>query len=372
MSDSVREFLARTIALAGGVVEDAPGGLEALLPQNAAARLGVREEIALHLSSSPAPPGDGVVDGRVGSWFLERLVEERLERTAIAAVALPAGLPTPLPERLPVLLNAVRAGTAKYRRTVARFLAADLRVTLHGEEVRSALVSLTIRLEDGARTEPFRVSGAHTVITAPLDTRERRNTQRAFRSWLRREGPTVHRSAFETLHRRARRDLERLADYFASLDAEMAKAVDRARSDDERSRRYAKWAALPADLEARREQLRVRIRPRLAARLVAATLIESDVEYFELPVRRRRREGSAIIRCRMADGVFEGPACASCGVATLHLYLCDERLHVLCEACGQAGKLDAARCLVCHGSRPEPPTVSIDDPTARLRIGGSA
>lgn len=369
MSDSVREFLSRTIASVGGVVEEAPGGLEALLPADVAARLNVPEQIAIHLSSSSAPPGDNTLDGRIGSSFLEGLVADRLERAAIAAVALPSGLPVPLPEGLPVLLNAVRAGTVDQRRTMARFLVAQTRVTLHGEDLRSALVSLTIRLDDGARTEPFRVSGAHTVVTAPLNDRERGHARAGLRSWLWREGPTVQKGALETLRRRARRDLERMAEYYASLDAEMAKAAKRARSDDERSRRRTKWAALPADLETRREQLRVRIRPRIAARVVGATLVECDVEHFELAVRRRRREGSVTVRCRTADGVFEGPACAACGVATLHLYLCDERLHVLCEACGQPGKLDAARCLACRGARPDRPTVSIADPTARLRIG---
>ncbi|MBI4538406.1 MAG: hypothetical protein HY704_02695 [Gemmatimonadetes bacterium] len=370
MGDPVQEFLTLTLSSAGGVVEDAPGGLQALLPPNVARRLGVPEEIGIHLSSAE-PPGEGVLDGRIGSSFLERLVADRLERPAIAAVALPAGLPAPLPESLPVLLNAVRLGAAERRRTDGRFLAAEVRVTLQGEELRSAVVSLTIRLADGARTEAFRVSGAYPLATAPLDDRERHNARAALRSWLWREGPVVHVGALETLRRRARRDLEGMAEYYASLDAEMAKAAARARSDEERLRRYAKWAALPGDLDSRREQLRLRIRPRLAARMVAATLIESDVEQFEFAVRRRSREGSVTICHRTTDGVFEGPACASCGVATLCLYLCDERLHVLCEACGQAGRLDAARCRACRGSCPEQPTVSIDDPTARLRIGGS-
>jgi hypothetical protein len=76
----------------------------------------------------------------------------------------------------------------------------------------------------------------------------------------------VHASALETLRRRAARDLERLAVYYAGLDAEMAGAAERARTDQERARRREKWAGLPTDLESRREQVRIRIRPRLAAR----------------------------------------------------------------------------------------------------------
>lgn len=369
MSDTVREFLRRTLLLEGGVVEDSPDGLEALLPAGAARRLGVPEEIEIHLSSSEPPTDDTVLDGRIGSVLLERLVADRLGRPAITAVELPAGLPTPSPDDLPVLLNAVRAGDAERRRAPGRFLAADVRVTLQGEELRSAIETLTIRLDDGARTEPFRVGGAFPVAASPLDDRERANARAGLRSWLWREAPAVHASALETLRRRGARDLERLAEYYASLDTEMAQAAERARTDDERARRQAKWAALPADLDSRREEVRMRIRPRLAARMVAATLIQADVERFDIPVRRRKRKGSVTLCCRTADGVFEGPACAACEVATLRLYLCDDRLHVLCEACGQPGRLDRARCPACRGARPERPSVVVDDPTARLRIG---
>jgi hypothetical protein len=172
--------------------------------------------------------------------------------------------------------------------------------------------------------------------------------------------------ALETLRRRARRDLERMADYYASLDAEMAKAAERARTEEERSRRHAKRAALPGDLAARREQLRSRMRPPLAARIVAATLVETEVERFTIPVRRRSAEGRIAVLCRAADRVFEGPSCAVCGIATLRFYLCDDRLHPLCEACGQSGRLDPTRCAACRRIPPAPSAVSVEDPTARL------
>lgn len=366
--DLVREFVARSLSAAGGVVEEAPGGLEALLPPHVAADLGLSEEIRVQLDSNPASV-DRVVDGRLGSPLLERLVAARLEKAPCAAVALPAELPRSLPDNLPALLNAVRAGDPETVRTPARFLAADLRLVLQGEELRSTLRSVTVRLEDGAHVREFRLGGAYPVATAPLDDRERRNAVQAIGSWLHREGAAAVASALETLRRRARRDLERMAEYYASLDFEMGKAAERARSAEERSRRMAKRAALPADLAQRREQLRARMRPRLAARMVAATLIETEVERFAVPVRRRTNEGEITVVCRAADGVFEGPGCAGCGVQTLRFFLCDQRLHVLCEACGQSGRLDAARCPACCRRHPGPVVVAVEDPTARLVLG---
>ena len=43
-----------------------------------------------------------------------------------------------------------------------------------------------------------------------------------------RSGLELLRNALEAIVRRARRDLLRMADYYASLDAEMARAVERA------------------------------------------------------------------------------------------------------------------------------------------------
>jgi hypothetical protein len=167
--------------------------------------------------------------------------------------------------------------------------------------------------------------------------------------------------------RRVRRDLEHMAEFYASLDEEMAAAARRTRGAEERARRTAKRAALPDDLVARRTQVRERMRPRLSAALVAATLGETDAERFDVPVRRRNRDGVVAVTRRAADSTFEGPTCAACGLATLRLYLCDQRLHVLCDACGHSGRLDAARCPACRPPTPATLRLSVDDPTEPVR-----
>jgi hypothetical protein len=161
-----------------------------------------------------------------------------------------------------------------------------------------------------------------------------------------------------------------MADYYASLDAEMARAVERTRSPEERTRREGKRRLLPAELDARRGQLRERLAAHLDAALVAATVVETEVDACEIPVRRRARATTLLLRRRAGDGVLEGPACASCARSTLHVHICDDALHLLCERCGRAGRLDATRCPACRprgasGSL----TVPVEDPTAALRLG---
>ncbi len=364
----VREFLERTIVAAGGVVEAREGALDALLPADAARTLGLPEEAHIRLRGER---DERELDGRFGSPLVERMVRQRLASPRVAAAALPAELPRALRADLPVLLNAVRIGDPEEVREPARYLACDVHVALHGEEVRSTLERVTIRLADGARVPTLRLAGAYPVDASPLDEDERRGAVAALRAWIRDAGPTILAGPLETLRRRAARDLERMAEYFASLDREMAAAVERARSEEERARRLVKRRGLEAELRERRAQVRERTRARVSASLVAGLLIETEVSRFDIPLRRRTRDGRVAVRARAADRVFEGPRCAGCGLETMRLYLCDERVHVLCEECGQHGRLDSTRCRACSGSRRGALTVAVEDPTATLRLGTS-
>jgi hypothetical protein len=364
--DLVRNFLERTIVAVGGIVEESVGTLEVLLPREAAQRLGVPEEACIRVSGER---DEQELDGRFGSPLVERLVRTRLAAPPLAAAAVPAELSRAFPEKLPVLLNAVCTGDPQEAHEAARYLVCHLRLALHGEDVRSTLESVTIRLADGARVNSLRLSDAYPIEASRLSEEEHRGAADAIRMWARDQGPRLLAGALETLRRRAVRDLERMAEYFASLDREMAAAVGRARSEEERARRRLKRRGLSTALAERRAQVRERMRPRLTASLVAGLLVETEVVRFDLPVRRRSRDCWVPLRARAADGILEGPRCAACGAETLRLYVCDERSHVLCEECGQPGRLDTTRCRACSGTRRPTFSMAIEDPTATLRLG---
>ena len=262
---------------------------------------------------------------------------------------------------------------------------ADLLLTLHGDEVRSALAATCVRLCDSASVAGFSLAAAYPGdggrggSRGGLDDSERRALVRGLRAWIGLHGLDPFRAALEGVARRARRDLERLAEYYRSLDDEMARAIRRARADAEKARRRAKRELLPAELAARKEQLRERLRPRLTSRLLAVRVIETEIDRFAVPVQRRARAGSIAVTRRAADGRMEGPLCAACGQETSHVYLCDERLHVLCNACGHDGRLDRARCAACSpdgraaaaAAEAMPRSITVADATASaLRPGG--
>jgi len=369
VTTSVGDFLRLHLAALGGIVEDEPGGLRALVPPDAAAALEVDEEVVL---ATDGPPPDGGLDARLGSTFLDRCVRARRARPPVAGVALPGELPRALPDDRPALLNAVRGGPARpLPRAPARYLAAHLRLTLQGDEVRHATLPVTVRLDDGAEVAPLDLAAAYPVAVEPLRAAERAVAAPTLQAAFRRAGPELLATALEAIARRARRDLLRMADYYSSLDAEMARAVDRARSPEERTRRDAKRRLLPQELEARRAQVRDRLAARLGAELVAATVVETEVDACEIPVLRRTRATTLVLRRRAGDGVLEGPACANCRRSALHLHVCDDGLHPLCERCGRAGRLDATRCPACRPRAARTAlALPVEDPTAGLRLGG--
>lgn len=365
--DLVHEFVIASLDAVGAVVDQTEGDIHALLPVSAAERLALTEEVHITFAGGAAADAATTVDGRLGSPLVDRLAAQRLAAPPFAAVVLQSELPRRLPDHLPVLLNAVRSGEVRQARQPSRYLVSTLRLAIHSDEVRSALDTVTVRLVDGAFVADLPLARAEPRPLTGLDDAERRGLGQALQVWLTRQGPRRLGGALDAIERRVRRDLERMAEFYASLDEEMAAAARRARNADERARRTAKRAALPDDLAARRTQVSERMRPRLSAALVAATLAETDAERFDIPVRRRTRDGVVTVVCRGADSTFEGPRCAVCGTATLRVYLCDERLHVLCDACGHHGRLDAARCPACQRATPAPPLLSIDDPTDALR-----
>ncbi|HSP98656.1 MAG TPA: hypothetical protein VL049_15650 [Candidatus Dormibacteraeota bacterium] len=362
--DLARELVVAALTAAGAVVDETPSAVEALLPASTAAELGLAEEVRIDCAGGG---GADAIDGRLGAPLIDRLAARHLGAPPLAALGLPPELPRPLPAQLPILLNAVRAGEARQTREARRYLVATLRVTAHSDEVRSVLDTVAVRLDDGARVAAPPLERGEPRPLAPLAEGEQRHAARALQRWTAHEAPRRLAGAIEAVRRRLHRDLERMADFYASLDEEMRAAERRARHPEERARRAAKRAALPDDLAARRAQVVERVRPRLAAALIAATLVDSDVTAFAIPVRRRSRGGTVAVLGRAADSTFEGPACAACGIATLRLYLCDERLHVLCDACGHGGRLDPSRCPACQPTHPTPPVLAVDDPTEPLR-----
>ena len=160
------------------------------------------------------------------------------------------------------------------------------------------------------------------------------------------------RGALEAIERRVRRDLEHMAEFYASLDQEMAAAARRARGADERARQAGQTCGAPRRSDGA---------PHPAARAHAAPPVRRvgrrDARPKPTPSASTCRSAGARARAssrslgRGADSSFEGPMCARCGVATLrHLSLRRPPARPL-RRVRPRGRLDAARCPACRRGR---------------------
>jgi hypothetical protein len=144
--------------------------------------------------------------------------------------------------------------------------------------------------------------------------------------------------------RRHARDHRRIEEYFAALAADAA--APRRRIAPEAVRQ--KLEHLVAERDAKLRDLASRYLLRVSLEPVALVRVAVPATTVRLHVRRRKREGELVLRLPAGAQAFDRPACAGCGAATARPAVCDERLHVLCEACvPQAqGRPD---CRACRG-----------------------
>jgi hypothetical protein len=163
----------------------------------------------------------------------------------------------------------------------------------------------------------------------------------------------------QSANRRLARDTERIDSYYKDLLSQIEKRIARRAADPdaagkERSRVAATQLDRAAKLQdlARKYSLKIRIQP-------------GDVLVVPLPVReisarliRKKAERVTKLHWNPKLGALESPWCEGCSGPAHPLFLCDERVHLLCKSC-------AAPCVHCgkHSCRACQP---------RCKCGGAA
>jgi len=159
----------------------------------------------------------------------------------------------------------------------------------------------------------------------------------AFRVAMARARPEVRLAASPVEHnanRRLARDSERIAIYFRDLQQQIQKRIARHGADEqaarkERSRAQATELDRLAKLEdlVRRYSVKVRIEPGDA---LAVTL---PVRRIQARLIRKKAERVAVFHWNPVLGALDSPWCESCQARANPLFLCDDRVHLLCKAC---------------------------------------
>ncbi len=330
-------FASDAITARGALVEAVVGGCLAVLPPALSRELGVPEICAFAADPGGAP--EGAVSCAIGSPLLERLGESTRASVPFAALASApeaprAGQARSLAERF-TLRNAIFEVTAA---SVAdtHYLVAWFAWRAEADDRYDGMFALAIHGGDGSEPDPVLTSLVDPAGTAsgltlgllppPAPSREivdlmaRRATSAA-------RGAIASASA--AVARRHARDYHRIDDYFAAL-ARDARAPKRR---VEPAAIEQKIGHLARERDAKLHDLAARYTLRVSLAPVALVALTVPTVRVQVRVRRRKREGELVLRLPATATSLDRLTCAACGGSTARPAVCDDALHILCEAC---------------------------------------
>ncbi len=345
---------ARDLLVSRGALVEAgeAGSLSAMLPSEVAAALSAADWLSLRF-------GAGAGSDDEGDW-LERL--GRLlppgPRVSGARVRIPRALrpidAAAILDRELVIQNGIYR-LPEEGPSSARYYFFTFQYSIESDETSLGL--WTTCLNATARSVVPRPELLLNTLGADLEEDPeaevpREELTRLFAVALAQARPDVRlaaRPAEQNANRRMARDSERIHGYYRDLQRQIEKRIarhsdDPAAAEKERSRAAATEldrAAKLGDLE-RRYSLKIRIEP---CDVLAVTL---PVREIQARVIRKKAERAARFHWNPALGALEFPWCEGCGVPAHPVYLCDDRVHFVCQAClapcAACGKIYCRAC----------------------------
>jgi hypothetical protein len=338
-------FAARLLARRGALVEESASLLEAVLPRELGAELGLEEHAVLVETPRPGAHHVGY-----GSALLERLVASAAGAIPFAAARISAAAARGGQALAAAEALAFRNGVFSVAEPVPAVgyrLVAHAVFTLHGDERREGLCAAAASLLTGGVVAGFEdaAAGALEESTAPLVGAERLlASARAAFSACAASASEAAAGFQERMQRRFARDRERLEGYFDELLSELDRRTSRkvANPADPREKRRV----LERERSAKLEALAARYVMRLETRPIALLLVEAPTYRMQLVLRRRKTSRSLEVEYDCATRRLVPPVCEACGRPAPRPAACDDAVHLLCEACAprSEGRIVCGAC----------------------------
>jgi hypothetical protein len=153
-----------------------------------------------------------------------------------------------------------------------------------------------------------------------------------------------------SLERRRERDLERMRDYYQTVDEEIRRKIARMTSkEDVRQAEIERLAATARAYQARAAELVERYRVQI--RVIPIGVLVCEIPAYQIRVQLLRRSARAEMSFSWNpfDRKIEARCCDACRQVTGTTVLCDDRVHYLCFACLAAcPACSKAYCHACH------------------------
>jgi len=342
-------FVVDELGARGALVERSDAGALAVLPPPLARDLDLPEAIALADAAGEQAVGCGL-----GSPLLDRLVAAARASVPVASITSLAEPPrTQVAERLAERV-VVRNGVADVLGTAhasATYLAGIFTWTAEADDRYQGVTIIAAHAATGAEPDP----GCMAMIEAAIAGGDARWTEeRDARGATGGAAVVARRAALAigprldevgaAVARRRDRERARIDEYFASLIAE----ARRPRRQVARGAIEARVAALHAEHSAKLRDLTARYTMRVRLDPIALVAIAMRVAEIRIRLRRRKGEREIALHVPPCARAPDALACVACPGTTRAPLLCDDALHILCEACAP----DAAGRPRCPGCRP--------------------
>jgi hypothetical protein len=337
----------------GALLEQDQGALRALLPAEVAGALGCGEWLSLNFESSAGADDGGEWIDRLGSLLPPNcpVIGARLRERAPVSGFDAAGVL----DRELVIQNGVYrlvedySGMAQYFLcTIQYAVESDDRnigfftvgVNASAESMTRQPSSLLRALQDGMEDDP-----AFELPLEPL-----RKMAPVLEKSARREARALISGFEQTANRRLMRDRLRVDTYYRGLLAQIEKRITRKSTAPETiAKERSRADATELDRQAKLEDLRRKYSLRVRLSLADVLAIRAPVREISVRLIRKKEQRNRILHWNAIVRRLEPPMCEKCSGAAHPIYLCDDKVHILCQECmAPCAGCGKTRCRVCQ------------------------
>jgi hypothetical protein len=358
MSAQLIDTVAEVLELSGAAVERNGEYLEALVPESVSKVLNTPELARLYFN-----PEHSKQDGELVTFqsdFVDRLFvlmqgTGNYAHLTLRDLYLKQSTRSAAEQRFQVLNGLGRAVDA-----IERYLAyahLNFKYTAVSDEKKEGLVSAIINEHTLAEASDMEahlnwVESAETSYHVELPLQPFQAVYaaacRSAETVIRRELAEFHKS----LNRRLQRDLDRLAEYYDSLAAEIRRKIARRdlegkEREDEESRIRATALELERKITDQREKyaMKINVEPVNLMRLFMPVMVVN----YEVRFRKAVREIPLVWNPLTKD--FETLVCQGCASGIHHFYICEDKLHTVCINCFKCENCGRNVCRACHAKK---------------------
>lgn len=350
------DFTAELLSYAGALVEKVEGGLEVLLPNEAAGALEIPEHVRLTLS----PEDKRGILLSYDSELFKKMGGLLAEEGRFAVVTLP-----PLPLRLEkledrlaekiLLQNAVFDLTRKEEGPIS-YLLGYFRYTARSDERQEGIIATLIN-ERNLSVRPFQAEWLDLLDAAegPTEVESSAVSEPVLNALLRAEAEMAREALcdfIKSLERRLHRDITRVHGYYQTLIEEAMRIAAKKAADgpekgmaisslengaatrsSESEKAESKIAAIETERRWKVQDLIAKYRLTLQTEPVCLIRIETKGPIFWLTLKRRKGKRFFPLTYNPIVKALDPLPCEGCFHPKKVSFVCDDRLHLLCPPC---------------------------------------